>query len=1198
MRAQSSYTEPLDHELVVIDNDDDDKVNDTKTALGQLDAILQDKDEYLNLVSQQGELAQSLLDLLQSLSNTPQTSPQFRSAILKAILRLSRQSNLYPQCLTIENVRQLGEHPVASGGFGEIWMGTIEGSEDVVCLKVVKLYQKSDIEKVLKNFLREAIVWRQLEHPNVLPFLGLYFLNARQQRLCLISPWMENGNLVQFLERTPRSDVNHRQLAPVLFTDAMQAWDVASGLQYLHRMKIIHADLKGANILMTNSGRATIGDFGLSYVAEGEILRMTSTSAFSGGTPRWLAPELLSPSSRPSYKSDIYAFGCVCYEIYTGLRPFHDLLYDAAVLLQIMQGNRPSRPQDLPELDDDVWALIQRCWAAEPTSRPDIEEIRSRLDALFGAVEPAPPWELTVMKHIWMNIQGVEMVFHSPEITTFLSQSHERLRTRSESKEDTAPATFTVSEKLLLWQRSQLPVKPDDWTAIIDPVALMKLNRPERDRQRIIFELIESEMGFVENLENIISMYMKPLQTSETIIPSDKHEWFLSTVFSDLSEIVSGHREFLSSLHHLQREDYPAIRSIVAPMERMIADLYYAYLRYLPNLVLAEYTTVTEKETNAELRRFFKGRTDLFIHLLNLPKMRVADYETLLHKILSATPSGHDDLTAIPRVLQSLKNLAFDMEPSIRTGHQQVEARRLITQIIFKPNEYVDLDLRHEHRILKHRGVLFRKPQEGSHWKDWNELHVFLFDHYLVMTQEKERDGQRSYIVHGKPVPIELLSLLNFDGLPIARTSSFDSVSTTNTTHFYPFSVQHVGRSRKRMFFFTDSEDARTQWRERLETAISQRNIVQVFDLKPMNTDTFWFQSIPQSKIPISSHSAMTGRIACSVVFHLDKRRFMIVGCFEGVWMGLASKPAGFKRVLTCRNVKQCAVIEELDLLLVLAENTLFGYKIRDLWDSSTSPDLPRYKLRNTSVQYFRLGTITGGPVVIVMGRKGPENSFTILRPVAENIGRKSHGDWFTAVNINNFSVGTDSSGLDIIGKSVCAVAIRTGFELVDLDDPSSKRRNLPTLDDSVRSISIAKRMEACNKLRVFELELPKNELLLCFDHFGIFTDPDGLPSRGDASIVEWEGNAEKAVLHFPFILLFSTGFVEVRDVCNGSLTQVIARDEVQCISDDSVVPDPATPTQRNPIQVANNVFEPASGIRPARITQHIYELVPYYSEL
>ncbi|EEB94487.1 hypothetical protein MPER_06690, partial [Moniliophthora perniciosa FA553] len=172
------------------------------TASKQLEDILQDRNEYKHLLDQRGALAQSLLDLLQSL----------RTSILKAILRLSRQSNLYPQCLTVDKIRQLGEHPVASGGFGEIWMGEVEGLQQVVCLKVVKLYLTSDIEKVLKKFVREAIVWRQLDHPNLLPFLGLYYLTSSRQRLCLISPWMENGNLVQFLERTPRSDVNHRQL--------------------------------------------------------------------------------------------------------------------------------------------------------------------------------------------------------------------------------------------------------------------------------------------------------------------------------------------------------------------------------------------------------------------------------------------------------------------------------------------------------------------------------------------------------------------------------------------------------------------------------------------------------------------------------------------------------------------------------------------------------------------------------------------------------------------------------------------------------------------------------------------------------------------------------------------------------------------------------------------------------------------------
>ncbi|KAK7014133.1 Rho guanine nucleotide exchange factor [Paramarasmius palmivorus] len=388
----------------------------------QLDAILHDEVEYRNLVSQEGELAQALLDVLQLLTTSPNTSPQLRSTILKAVLRLSRQSNLYPQCLTIRNVEKLGEHAVASGGFAEIWKGGIhsEEAQEVVCLKVVRLYQSSDIKKVLKNFVREAIVWRQLDHPNLLPFLGLFFLTESKQQLCLISPWAENGNLIQFLERTPRTEVDHRHLV----------FDVANGLQHLHQMKIVHADLKGANVLITKTGRAIVADFGLSYVAEGEVLRMTSTSALLGGTPRWLAPELLNHASRPSYESDIYAFGCVCYEIYTGLRPFHELRLDAAVILRVVNGDRPSRPAGNTELDDDIWTLMNQCWAMNSSSRPDIDTLEHRLRSLFGAIDSAPPWDLKISKHIWLNVQETDMPSNSRQVFTFLAQSHERLQTR------------------------------------------------------------------------------------------------------------------------------------------------------------------------------------------------------------------------------------------------------------------------------------------------------------------------------------------------------------------------------------------------------------------------------------------------------------------------------------------------------------------------------------------------------------------------------------------------------------------------------------------------------------------------------------------------------------------------------------------------------------------------------------------------
>ena len=57
-----------------------------------------------------------------------------------------------------------------------------------------------------QEYTREAILWKQLKHRNVLPFLGLYYLDKNKRRLCLVSPWMENGNLVQYLKKQRRNE--------------------------------------------------------------------------------------------------------------------------------------------------------------------------------------------------------------------------------------------------------------------------------------------------------------------------------------------------------------------------------------------------------------------------------------------------------------------------------------------------------------------------------------------------------------------------------------------------------------------------------------------------------------------------------------------------------------------------------------------------------------------------------------------------------------------------------------------------------------------------------------------------------------------------------------------------------------------------------------------------------------------------------
>ncbi|KAJ8083220.1 hypothetical protein PM082_009092 [Marasmius tenuissimus] len=317
------------------------------------------------------------------------------------MLRLSRNSGLHPTCLSIRNVKMIGKYPIAAGGFGDVWKGTIGDSSELVCLKVVKVYMSSDLEKLTNEYQREAILWRQLKHPNVLPFLGIYKLETGQ--LCLISPWMEKGNLVEFLKATKREDVDHYTLA----------YDVASGLAYLHSRKIVHVDLKGLNILITGSLRARITDFGLSRIKDSKGLRVTTSAMRPVGTARWLAPELLTGSGGPTTESDIYSYGCVCYEIFTGLQPYAELANEMAVAFNVAQGNRPSRPEGISELSDAMWALMTACWDAEPSLRPTADRVLGKIARMTskGSFSPASDWSGSLSAEMWENI---EYRFRSP----------------------------------------------------------------------------------------------------------------------------------------------------------------------------------------------------------------------------------------------------------------------------------------------------------------------------------------------------------------------------------------------------------------------------------------------------------------------------------------------------------------------------------------------------------------------------------------------------------------------------------------------------------------------------------------------------------------------------------------------------------------------------------------------------------------
>ncbi|KAJ7895941.1 kinase-like domain-containing protein, partial [Mycena olivaceomarginata] len=333
---------------------------DISCVIQQINSILSDRATYKKFLSCRGTVAQQLLDLLQDLLDS---SHELRSRplISKALLRLSGECGLHPTCFTLFGLKKVGQQ-VAGGGFGDIWKGLVGGQ--TVAVKSMRQFVDDDVKVSLKKLGREALIWRQFSHPNLLPFFGLYVLDNRPS---LISPWMDNGDLKHFLNNAP-SNINRLALIT----------DVALGLEYLHSNRVVHGDLKAVNILVTPSGRACIADFGLaSIVDELSLKMMFSSNSGRAGTVRYQAPELLTNERSNHFGSDVYAFACVCYEILTGKVPFFEISVEMAVAIKVTTGARPSKPKTISP--EDIWNLVEDCWSQNADERPTTAVILQRL---------------------------------------------------------------------------------------------------------------------------------------------------------------------------------------------------------------------------------------------------------------------------------------------------------------------------------------------------------------------------------------------------------------------------------------------------------------------------------------------------------------------------------------------------------------------------------------------------------------------------------------------------------------------------------------------------------------------------------------------------------------------------------------------------------------------------------------------------
>jgi len=266
------------------------------------------------------------------------------------------------------------------GGFGDVrraflFDGTPVAIKTLLYRKDPRHYNQAVwAEKELpKRFLNEVSVWYDLRHKNILRFLGVAESLEHKLPLSMVSPWMINGNITEYLKLYPTI----KRLRLLL--------GIAEGIQFLHAKGVVHGDIKGPNVLISDSLEPILCDFGMAKFCETYDVRNVSTTLRYAGSTRYMAIELFwEGSTRTSNGSDMWAFGMTCVEIFTMQVPYHDCPLDGRVILNINNEIFPERP-DHPECVDALWIFMFRCWNKTTEDRPTAGDA---VTLLSGILQP------------------------------------------------------------------------------------------------------------------------------------------------------------------------------------------------------------------------------------------------------------------------------------------------------------------------------------------------------------------------------------------------------------------------------------------------------------------------------------------------------------------------------------------------------------------------------------------------------------------------------------------------------------------------------------------------------------------------------------------------------------------------------------------------------------------------------------------
>ncbi len=255
---------------------------------------------------------------------------------------------------------------IGSGGMATVYKAVQKSLDRPVAIKELKKAYQADAQ-IVRRFERESRVAASLQHENIVHIYDFW----KRPHYSIVMEYVDGANLADVIEKTGPVPVD---------VGVMIAIQVCNALDYAHMRGLIHRDIKPSNIMIKRNGEVKLMDFGIAQSRNLEALTMPGTLI---GTPAYMSPEQILGQSLDA-RSDIFSFGIVLYEMFTGIKPFRDD-NTRSVTAKILKDKFPAPRRVNSDIPWGLQRLIKKCLRKKTKRRlGSVLEVQRKLEKRLG----------------------------------------------------------------------------------------------------------------------------------------------------------------------------------------------------------------------------------------------------------------------------------------------------------------------------------------------------------------------------------------------------------------------------------------------------------------------------------------------------------------------------------------------------------------------------------------------------------------------------------------------------------------------------------------------------------------------------------------------------------------------------------------------------------------------------------------------